>query len=349
VNAWNDSRFLQISPGISFVCEPQFAVIMPNWNGEAFIERCLGSAMSAARGLTRQGVDQLEWIITDDASEDASPAIIQDRFPAVRLIRFQRNRGFARSVNLAMETCRAEWVFLLNNDLVLSTDCLSRLVDTLQSHSGGGELFSIGAQTLDWSTREPNHGGQNAAWKGGMIIQQAFQADKAKPSDFVQAGACLVNRRKFLEMGGFSRIYHPGYWEDYDLSFQALRRGWVNLYEPRAIAWHCGRGSMRRLLGDWGLSMVMKRNQLLFQWSNILERRMLLTHLLSLPGTILLGDHETGECGWGRALLEALPRLKDVFRLRRSRRDGAGLTAEREILQRFGQAENKPEAQRKIE
>lgn len=312
--------------------DPKYAVIIPNWNGEEFIERCLGSVMSAAHDLDRLGGGPMEWIVTDDASEDLSPQVIQERYPGVRLVRFKRNRGFARSVNMAMEMSRADWVFLLNNDLVLSTDCLSRLDETRRSFKESTELFSIGAQTLDWSTRETNHGGQNAIWRDSMIVQQSFQSEAVASSDFIQAGACLINRLRFLELGGFSRIYHPGYWEDYDLAFQARRRGWLNLYEPRAIAWHLGQGSMRRLLGDYGLSMVRKRNQLLFQWLNIMDRRMLLIHLLSLPPLVFAGDHRKGECGWGRALLEALPHLRAVFSIRRDRRGQSGQVSERELL-----------------
>lgn len=296
-----------------------FAVVIPNWNGEAFIERCLGSVLAALRhaGLSA------EILVYDDASEDRSPEIIQQQFPRVRLVRGRTNVGFGQAVNRAMRLCQADWVFLLNNDLALRADFCERLITTFSRHSrraGAAPLFAVGAQTRDWDTQAQNHGGQRAVWRRGMILQEAFDSEEAAPTDFFQAGACLIDRRRFLQLGGFPAIYAPGYWEDYDLAWLAGRRGWVILYDPHAVAYHCGKGSMRRRLGDWGLSLVIRRNHLLFIWANLRDWRLLLRHLLGLGELILRDRPEHGEAGWGRALASALGRLPALLRLRRRRR-----------------------------
>ncbi len=41
-----------------------FGVVIPNWNGAAFIERCLGSVLAAAR----RGGAAVEVVVTDDAA-----------------------------------------------------------------------------------------------------------------------------------------------------------------------------------------------------------------------------------------------------------------------------------------
>ena len=47
-----------------------------------------------------------------------------------------------------------------------------------------------------------------------------------------------VDRNKFVELGGFNRLFAPAYCEDVDLCFRAWRRGWRCIYEPDSDVWH---------------------------------------------------------------------------------------------------------------
>ncbi len=307
--------------------QPSLAIVIPNWNGALFIERCLGSVLAAARALPAPP----EILITDDASTDASAEIIRRQFPQLRLLAWGENVGFGESVNRAMATTGAELIFLLNNDLAPRGDFLTTLLAARAADPDAGRLFAIGAQTLDWHSGAPNHAGQRAAWRDGMIAQEPFSAEALAPADFFQAGACLIDRRAFLALGGFPAIYHPGYWEDYDLAWQARRRGLHVLYEPRAVAWHLGKGSMRRKLGDHGVSLALRRNHLLFIWANLASPGLLARHALGLPRLVLTDNAQGDEASWGRAVLAALGRLPAVLALRRRRRIASPIP-DRELL-----------------
>lgn len=292
------------------------AAIFANWNGEAFIERALASLLASIRRTGRT----IETVVYDDASEDRSPELIAASFPGVRLIRGETNAGYGAAVNRAMAATAADWVFLLNNDLALPADFCERLLATLDEHRSA-PLFAIGARTRDWESGADNHGGQRAAWREGMIAQVPFESEGAARADFFQAGACLIDRRKFLRLGGFSPIFHPGYWEDYDLAWQAKGLGWEILYESRAVAMHLGKGSMRRRLGARGVSLALRRNHLLFNWMNIREPGKLARHLAGLPGLALEPVSDEDQAGWGTAFLAALGRLPLALKERRKRRN----------------------------
>lgn len=298
--------------------KPRLGVLIANWNGELFLERCIGSVLAAGRQLG----EPLEILVTDDASVDRSRQILSEQYPQVRVLAWDENVGFGEAVNRGMAAIGAERVFLLNNDLVLKTDFFERLtaswVEALSDEAR--ELFAIGAQTLDWDTHAPNHAGQHAVWREGMIVQEHFQAESLALTGFFQAGACLIDRAKFLELGGFAAIFRPGYWEDYDLAYQASRRGWGCYYEPRAQAYHCGKGSMRRALGVFGVSLMLRRNHLLFVWANLTSPRLVREHCFGLWRLAWKDKAPTGEAGWGRAFFEALRRLPTILRLRRARR-----------------------------
>jgi glycosyltransferase involved in cell wall biosynthesis len=85
-------------------------VLIVNWNGEQFLERCLTA-------LLAQTVTPYEIILVDNASTDGSLEIAR-RFPSVRLLAQDSNTGFARGNNLAINTAAAgsEWIALLNPD-----------------------------------------------------------------------------------------------------------------------------------------------------------------------------------------------------------------------------------------
>jgi GT2 family glycosyltransferase len=276
----------------------------------------------------------METIVIDDGSTDRSADLVQRQFPSVRLIRRGRNDGFGVAVNEAMAAMDADWVFLLNNDVVLELGFFRRLLHTLDQYSRdhpGGAVFAIGAKTCDWASLAVNHGGQNARWRKNMIVQEPFDAVETEPTIFYQAGACVMNRRLFLELGGFDHIYYPGYWEDYDISYQACRRRWAVLYDPLAVAYHFGKGTNIWLLGRWRLALAIRRNHLLFNWINLADRGLLLRHLMSLPALILQDDAAPDEPGWWRALLEALKHLPAALRLRRARLHVPGVP-DRELL-----------------
>lgn len=313
---------------------PEFAVLIPNWNGRAVLEPCLRSVRIALR----QADLAAPVLIVDDASTDDSVALLADRFPRVRVLTLKENVGFGAAVNRGMNHLDARWVFLLNNDLILRPDFFSRLLQT-RADSADDALFAVGAQTLDWNDTKPSHTGMRLAFNR-LLIQDPFHPSVAAPVDLFQAGACLIDREKFLALGGFCALYQPAYWEDYDLALRARRRGWTNLYEPRALAWHKGKHSMRARFGPSGVADLIRRNHLLFTWLHLDSPRLLARHFFSLPG-LIAAPREALYAGdplaWARAWIDALFRLPALLRERRRLR-ASSTVALSEILDQAARA-----------
>lgn len=322
--------------------------LVANWNGMGVIDRCLGSIAAASARLAepapasaasvKPAPEPMELVVVDDASSDASPQLIRDSFPSFRLLPTPRNLGFGAAVNFAMERMTCEWVFLLNNDLALEPDFFERILLTRDALADPA-LFAVGGRTIQWESGELNHGGMNARWDAGLVRQAPFDAERerggAAPSVFFQGGSALVHRARFLELGGFCPIFHPGYWEDYDVAWRAARRGWNTYYEPRAVARHWGKRSMSNLLGPARLALTIKRNHLLFNWINLRDRG-LLARALAGAGALALRP-ERDEClraaGWPRAFAEALKLLPQVLEIRRERAGEPVVRSDREILE----------------
>jgi len=304
-----------------------YSIVIANWNGEAFIARACASLEAAMRSATGEG----EVLVVDDASEDDSPGIVERRFSGFRLLRNQRNAGFAATVNRGLEEARGERVILLNNDIVVRADFVSNVLAPFAA-PGADDLFAVTAKTLQWTTGEANHACMNGHWRRGWIDLEWSQPAKISPSLFIQAGACALRRAWALDLGGLRELYRPGYWEDYDLSYRAARRGWRSLYHPAAVAYHLGKASLERRYGADGVRALRLRNEMLFYWSNLDDASLIAGHAFGLVRRITR-DLARGDFGSFKAALKALGRLAEVLRARHHPSRSHLTTGDRNLLE----------------
>jgi glycosyltransferase involved in cell wall biosynthesis len=122
---------------------PYVTVVVPNWNGERFLNLCLTS-------LRRQSFEDFETILVDNGSTDASVDFVKRNFPEVRVVSLTHNRGFSAAVNAGIQASQAEYVVLLNNDTEVDPGWLKALVRAAESHPEAG--FLTGSGTGSWTT-----------------------------------------------------------------------------------------------------------------------------------------------------------------------------------------------------
>jgi len=130
---------------------PIVSVIMANYQGAAHI----GAALASVLGQT---FSSLEVIVSDDASSDASLAIVQAAMRSdsrVRLIEAPANGGPARARNRALEAARGAWIAIVDSDDIIHPERLERLLaaaarleadivaDDLLTFSDGPEVSTL--------------------------------------------------------------------------------------------------------------------------------------------------------------------------------------------------------------
>jgi GT2 family glycosyltransferase len=114
---------------------PRVTVVVPNWNGERFLDLCLSS-------LRKQSFKDFETVLVDNGSSDNSVEFVAQNFPEVRVVRLPENRGFSAAVNAGIKASSAtEHVALLNNDTEVDPGWLEALVDAAERHPEAG-LFA---------------------------------------------------------------------------------------------------------------------------------------------------------------------------------------------------------------
>ncbi len=79
-----------------------------------------------------------EIILVDNASAECSPDLFVEKFPTLKLIKSSVNSGFTGGNNLGIETSKGDNILLLNSDIVLTEDSISKCLKVLKSNEKNG-------------------------------------------------------------------------------------------------------------------------------------------------------------------------------------------------------------------
>jgi GT2 family glycosyltransferase len=254
---------------------PSASVIIPTFNGAAFMRACL----RAIRETVPSTLD-VEVIVADDCSTDETSALMEvwekedDR---VRTHRSSRNRGFIDTCNGAARTATGEILVFLNNDTVPLAGWLSAL---LRTFCDWADVGAVGGKLLF-----PDGRLQEA---GGVIFRDATGANfgkwDPKPGnplysyvrdvDYCSGALLATPRALFQELGGFDERYRPAYYEDSDYCFQVQRQGLRVVYQPDSTIIHLEGGtSGTDLSAGPKKGQVRNREIFLEKWRSELETR----------------------------------------------------------------------------
>jgi len=135
------------------------SVIIPNFNGEELLKDCLTS-------LKNQSFKEFEIILVDNNSTDNSLEYIENNFPKVRIIKLNKNFGFAKSINQGVKASKAKYVVFLNNDTEVEKNWLKNLVECVDNHP---EVISVNSKLLNFYNRKIIDG-------MGILINEVGQA-----------------------------------------------------------------------------------------------------------------------------------------------------------------------------
>jgi N-acetylglucosaminyl-diphospho-decaprenol L-rhamnosyltransferase len=222
-------------------------VIVVSYNGRDLLRECLQSIEAARAG----GVD-LHLIVVDNASEDGSPAMVRDEFPAATLLALDSNIGFGPGNNRGLSAGEAESVLFLNPDATLHEGALGVL---LQFVKDSARCVAVGPRLENpdgtfqrscrrfpsflrnlWNltgceARYPNRHPSLRNWLTEKEHVHGAQVDMI-------SGACFLARRSFLEeVGGFDENLFM-YEEEPDLFLPARRLGHEVRYCAAAVVTH---------------------------------------------------------------------------------------------------------------
>src|SRR6266567_5817654 len=219
-------------PGITVVGgRPLVTVIVLNYNGAPWLQRCLGS-------LQAQTIfGQVEVIVADNASPDRSDLLAakaMDGWPNARVIQHGTNLGYCEGNNRAAAQAKGRYLFFLNNDTWLEPDCLSTLITTVEEmEAQAGTPLML------------NYEDDSVQSAGGAGFDLFGLMSLARPSTVAReifvVGGCsyLIRHDLFQRVGGFDPVFYM-YADEYDLSWRVWIAGARAVLVPASRLHHRG-------------------------------------------------------------------------------------------------------------
>ena len=304
---------------------PALSIIIPNWNGRDFLDRCVGAILQSAVESNLS----FECILIDDHSNDNSAEECAKKFSQIILLKQPRNSGFAHTINTAMNAASGDIAVLVNNDLIAKSNFVQAIALPFQDTP---DLFSVSGKTITWDTGRPNHLNMRGRFHNGNLTLTWSDDSSLTETMFFQGGSVALRRNVFLQLGGFNALFYPAYWEDYDLSYLALKAGYTNLYQPAAEGSHLGQGSMIRAYGKDAVDFLRERNRFVFLALNLTNKY----HdqfWSNLPHYVCRSTTPRFKQRW--AILQYLIRNRKAILAERQRRAKFFVLSDEEIFSRF--------------
>ncbi|MGL5111408.1 MAG: glycosyltransferase family 2 protein [Flavobacterium sp.] len=217
----------------------QLSVIILNYNVRYFLEQCVLSVQKALEKI------EGEIIVVDNRSSDGSCAMMQARFPEVKLIQNTENLGFPKGNNIGVAAAKGAYLCILNPDTVVAEDTFVKVLAFAQAQKN---LGIIGVKLIDGSGNflpECKRGVPTPwvaftkimglyRWFPATAVFTKYYAQHLNPDqtgkvDILVGAFMFLDRALYLEVGGFDENCFM-YSDDIDLSYQVLQKGKENFY-----------------------------------------------------------------------------------------------------------------------
>lgn len=231
------------------------SLIILNWNARSMTQEELENVSE----LDTKGLE-VECVVVDNGSTDNSEDVLSGyTLPNMKykFIETGDNLGYAGGNNFGLRYSFKEgfnYMILLNNDVILPEDILTKLVGIAQKDPKIGLLapkmyFAKGYEFhkerykkedlgnviwyaggfIDWNNVYSDHRGVDEVDRGQYDRQEEIETAN---------GACLLIRNEVIDDIGYLRDNYFMYWEDADFCIRAKKAGWKVVYTPKTNLWH---------------------------------------------------------------------------------------------------------------
>lgn len=208
--------------------QPELSVIVPVYNGAAFLDRCLGA-------LSRSDFRDFECIVVDDGCTDDSAAIARKHGAAV--VSLSDRGGPGRARNRGFAVARGSIIAFIDADVCVHADTLGRMDAYFYDHP---EVDAVIGSYDD----EPADDGLVSQFKN-LSHHYVHQHSRTEAWTF-WTGCGAIRRQAFEHVGGFDERWLSI--EDIELGLRLSALGKRIHLEPTIQVKHLKRWTLRSLV-----------------------------------------------------------------------------------------------------
>ena len=184
----------------------------------------------------------LEVIVVDNASKEDEANIISERYPQAKVIRSDKNLGFAGGNNLGIKEAKGKYILLINNDTYFKNYNIAPLINRLESSDKIGIVcpklrFAWGSNPLQFTGYTPLSPITVRNQAIGFGEEDHGQYDKANLTPYAHGAAMLIKREALEKVGLMPECYFL-YYEELDWSMMFSRAGYEIWYDPACTVYH---------------------------------------------------------------------------------------------------------------
>ncbi|HEY4364309.1 MAG TPA: glycosyltransferase family 2 protein [Bryobacteraceae bacterium] len=229
----------------------RIAAVIPSWNRRDLLRTLLENLKAQTKTFD-------EVIVVDNGSTDGSAEVAESM--GARVVRLPENLGFAAAVNRGIAPATSEWVAILNNDVTLEPEWLTRMLGAVgdSAFAAGKILSAADSKVIDGTFDLMARSG--CALRCGAGKRDSPTWNRAGTISMAPMTAALFRRSLFEEIGGLDEQF-GSYLEDVDFGVRCALAGRGGVYVPEAVAHHRGSATS----GKWHSDTVrlLARNQVL--------------------------------------------------------------------------------------
>lgn len=219
------------------VINPNCDIILPIYNGLTYVRNCISSILAYSDNCT------YHLYIINDCSDYFTTIFLKNRareYPKyISIHQNSKNLGFVRSCNNGIKLGRAPYVVLINSDVIVTPDWLTRLINCAESDPRIASVnpFANYASNINIPLAPgANFYGMDSLLKEG--------SPRSYPDIVTGVGFCMLLRRSALEdVGLFDEIFGHGYCEDSDLCMRLTTKGYRTVIADDVYVYHKGRAT----------------------------------------------------------------------------------------------------------
>jgi len=194
--------------------------------------------------------DRYEIILVDNGSRDGSIDYVKREFPEVKILRLNRNYGFAEGNNKGVKKARGKYIVFLNNDTRVDKDWLRALVESAERNKKAAICTS---KVLDFNkTNILQYAGGYLDILGSSYFRGLGEKDNGqynKEEEINNAFGCsMLIKREVLDK--LEYCFDPRfflYYEETDLCWRVKLLGYKVIYVPNSVVYHKGAATSSKI------------------------------------------------------------------------------------------------------
>jgi GT2 family glycosyltransferase len=218
------------------------SVIVLNWNGMRFLEKCIGS-------LLNQTYTRYEIVLVDNGSTDGSVDFVKSVFgqsTQLKVLAFNENFGFSKGNNIAMKMSKSKYLIVLNNDTEVKEKFIEKLVEAAEDNP---DIGSVGCKIVfrnkeNWfSQKFTNHGFIVPYFLQTKMRNRLEEISNLTSVNLANSGCTVLFPKHVIDaVGGFDEDFWSN-WEDWDIGYRINLAGFKSVCIPDPLVYHVGGGS----------------------------------------------------------------------------------------------------------